>query len=352
MAGELGKRKLANSVCCFSGRKAVPAVPARQLIAVIEDAIAQSGASAVLTSAIRTHPRKFAITDSSQSPLIWVYAWTLTPGGRPQLRNEYRIQMTGVDSPLLLNPSGPTILIGYEPNLRMFAGFDIQLHRTFTAGSPSVQVNIQSLREALQHGLAFHRKENNETTVAIRPDHLLTYAYNSEGLHKHAQNLRTLRALVTASSRQPITEEDLARLSKERRRLVQTVRRASRAANFREQVLNAYGHRCAITRMQLRLVEACHILPVAAPNSPDHVTNGIALSPTYHRAFDTGLIYLDHDYTMRMTPQKKTELETLRLTGGLADFETSLCRIHLPPDQAQWPHTTLIRRANKFRGIE
>jgi len=120
----------------------------------------------------------------------------------------------------------------------------------------------------------------------------------------------------------------------------------------RDPVASLFSRRCAVTRMQLRLVEACHILPVAAPNSPDHVTNGIALSPTYHRAFDTGLIYLDPEYTVQMNLQKKAELQILRLTGGLADFENSLGRIHLPADRAQWPHTSLIRKAIRFRGIQ
>jgi putative restriction endonuclease len=56
----------------------------------------------------------------------------------------------------------------------------------------------------------------------------------------------------------------------------------------------AYGNRCAVTRVQLRLVDAAHILPVGTTGSADHVRNGIALSPTYHRAFDAGLIYLDN----------------------------------------------------------
>jgi len=329
----------------------VPAISPRQLTDAIADAISECGASSVLLSGIRAHPRKFAISDASESILLWVYAWTLTPGGRPQLRNEYRIQMTGVSSPLPLNPSGPTIIIGYEPNLHMFAGFDIQLHRIFTTGSPSVQVNIRSLHEALQNGLAFHRKENSETTVAIRPDQILTYIRNSESLHRNARNTPTLRVLRTASSCEPLTEAQLSHLSRERRRLVQTISRASRDANFREKVLTAYGHRCAITRMQLRLVESCHILPVAAPNSPDHVKNGIALSPTYHRAFDTGMIYLTSRFTMRLNPEKKTQLELLHLDGGLPAFEASLGKIHLPPDRSQWPDQSLIRRANRFRSI-
>jgi len=103
--------------------------------------------------------------------------------------------------------------------------------------------------------------------------------------------------------------------------------------------------------MQLRLVEAAHILPVSAPSGIDDVRNGIALSPTYHRAFDFGLIYVDQNYIMQINPQKEAQLATLQLTSGLEQFRSSLGRIQLPPDRRQWPHASFIRKANKFRGI-
>lgn len=140
-------------------------------------------------------------------------------------------------------------------------------------------------------------------------------------------------------------------MTQPRRRLLQTVSRTARDANFRQQVLDAYSHRCAVTRMQLRLVEAAHILPVAVPSSIDDVRNGIALSPTYHRAFDYGLIYIDQEYVMRLNPQKERQLDTLRLTGGIEQFKSSLGKIHLPANRRQWPNFSFIKKANRFRGI-
>jgi putative restriction endonuclease len=99
------------------------------------------------------------------------------------------------------------------------------------------------------------------------------------------------------------------------------------------------------------LVESAHILPVGAPESTDDVRNGIALSPTYHRAYDTGLIYLDEHYVMRLNPQKKVELVGLKLESGLKEFTSPLGKILLPQDKRQWPDITLIRKANAFRRI-
>lgn len=330
----------------------MPATQPRQIIDAILDAIAQGGLAGILISGIRHHPRRFSVTavDGTQI-LLSVYAWTLTPGGRPQLANEYRIQMTSVESPLPISSEGPTVLLGYEPNLKMFAGFDLTRHRTFTTGSPSVQVDIRTIRRALQDGLAFDRKTNNEIAVGVRPDQLITYAVNSERLHRYGRETSILRMLTRASSLETIAHAEIAALPSERRRIVQTISRLSREANFRQQVLHAYGNRCAVTRTQLRLVDAAHILPVGAPGSLDDVRNGVALAPTYHRAYDAGLIFLDEQLRMRINVRKEAELIALRLDGGLDRFRAQLGRIHLPPDRQQWPDPGLIARANRFRII-
>ncbi|MCH7726017.1 MAG: HNH endonuclease [Planctomycetes bacterium] len=330
----------------------MPSVTSRQLVQAILDAIQESGHSGILVSGIRAHPRKFAITTpDGEQVLLWVYAWTLTPGGRPTLPDEYRIQMTTVQSPLETNPIGPTVLIGYEPNLRMFAGFDLSRHRTFTTGSSSVQININTLHQALQDGLAFDRKTNQEIAVGIRPDQMMGYVYTAQHLHRFGRHAATFDLLKKASSLEEIPEADITHLSQNRQRIVQTVRRLSRRSNFRQQVLGAYGNRCAVTRLQLRLVDAAHILPVGAPGSIDEVRNGLALSPTYHRAYDNGLIYLDEKNRMRINADKQHALQELNLIGGLADFKASLGPIHLPPDPHQRPHSQFIRKANRHRQI-
>ncbi|MDI6808020.1 MAG: HNH endonuclease [Candidatus Eisenbacteria bacterium] len=283
---------------------------------------------------------------------VWIYVWTLTHGGRPSLPDEYRIQMTTVSSPLPLNPRGPTLLLGYEPNLKMFTGFDLTRHRTFTAGSPSVQISIKSIYRALEDGLAFDRKSNQEIAVAIRPDQMLNYMANAEDLHRLGKNAAMYSLLSRASALERITTEEIKKLTPKRRRILATVNRWARSACFRQQVLSAYGNRCSVTRMQLRLVDAAHIMPVEVEGTADEVRNGIALSPTYHRAFDGGLIYLDDQYVMRINSERELQLVTLDLSGGVDDFRHYLDkRIHLPPDRRQWPDINMIRKANKYRRI-
>jgi putative restriction endonuclease len=200
-------------------------------------------------------------------------------------------------------------------------------------------------------GLSFGRKTNDEIAIGIRQDQFVNYCLNASALHREGRQARTLDLLNKASALQEIRDEDLTGLNEPRRRIVQQVSRLSRDGNFRWQVLQAYGNRCSITGTQLRLVDAAHVLPVGAPGSVDKVYNGLALSPTYHRAFDNGLIYLNDQYKMRINQAKEAELRAMNLAGGIDGFRASLGRILLPPDPAQRPRLELVRKANKYRLI-
>ena len=252
--------------------------------------------------------------------------------------------MTSVQSPLQIAKDGPTVLLGYEPNLKLFAGFDLQRHRIFTSGSPSVQIDIEELKKAELEGLSFHRKTNDEIAVGIRSDQLMNYALNAESLHRFGREGSVLKLLTRAAALEPIKPADVQNLTVERKRIVQEVSRLSRLASFRQQVIFAYGARCAVTRIQLRLVDAAHILPVGAPGSADNVVNGIALSPTYHRAYDLGLIYLDDEFKMRINEKEVERVRAVKLDGGLEAFQAPLGKIFLPPDKHQWPDVDFIRR--------
>ncbi len=236
-------------------------------------------------------------------------------------------------------------------DLQLFAGFDTTRHGNFTAGSPSVQIDIRTVRAAFQDGLSFERKDNGEIAVGIRPDQLVNYALNASELHCQGRHASTFRLISRASGLQKISDNELNQMSEARRRIIQRISRLSRDGNFQQQVLQAYDHRCAVTRSPLRLVEAAHILPVGAPDSTDVVTNGLALSPTYHRAFDSGLIYLIDRYEMKVNPAKEVELRGLNLAGGIDAFKAPLGGILLPPGARQRPRLDLILKANRFRLI-
>jgi len=331
----------------------VARLPTPLLNQSLVDALEECSASAVLISPPTRNPRRLVVQSGQNVFEFWVYIWTLTHGGgaaRP--KNEFRIQLTGVTPPLELNPTGPTVLIGYEPNLKCFAGFDLSRHKRFSVNSPSIQIPITILHTALQHGFSFATKGNNEIAIGFRPDQCLSYAINAELLHTFGADAKTVDLLTKAAALEPIRTEELERVAKDRQRVVATVSRLSRDSDFRRKVTIAYDRRCAVTRIQLRLIDAAHILPVGLRGSSDEVYNGICLSPTYHRAFDRSLIYLDENLNMRINLAQERELVRLGLNGGISDFKAYLDkRIHLPADKRQWPQPDLIREANKFRRI-
>jgi putative restriction endonuclease len=331
----------------------MPQLSTPLLLKSINDALAESDASVVLISSSRKNPRRFVVQAGQNMFELWAYVWTLTHGGgaaRP--KDEYRIQITGIKPPFELNPSGPTILIGYEPNLQCFAGFDLEKHRSFSTRSPSIQIPITTLHSALQDGFSFVTKGNEEIAIGFRPDQFLAYALNSQLLHAQGVDAAAVELLAKAAALEEITPDDMEQIPTDRQRVVQTVSRLSRDSSFRRKVIAAYDQRCAVTRMQLRLIDAAHILPVGVEGSNDEGANGLCLTPTYHRAYDRGLIYLDEDLVMRINPQKEQELILVGLAGGLDDFKAYLNKIiHLPYDKNQRPSVDLIRAANRFREI-
>lgn len=74
-----------------------------------------------------------------------------------------------------------------------------------------------------------------------------------------------------------------------------------RSGLFKRYIPQLYHDTCAMTGMRMRstfkynFIDACHIVPFAVAHD-DKVSNGIALCPNLHRAFDRGLVSIDNDY--------------------------------------------------------
>lgn len=74
-----------------------------------------------------------------------------------------------------------------------------------------------------------------------------------------------------------------------------------RSGLFQKIIPKIYNNQCCFTGMRLSstfghsFVDACHIVPFSATQN-DKVTNGIALCPNLHRAFDRGLVGIDENY--------------------------------------------------------
>ncbi|EMR00822.1 HNH endonuclease [Cesiribacter andamanensis] len=104
---------------------------------------------------------------------------------------------------------------------------------------------------------------------------------------------------------------------------------------FKKVIANLYGHTCAISGLRVEatqnisMIDGCHIKPWSLSHD-DTATNGIALCPNLHRAFDRGLISLDDEYRLLLSPHF---VEAEASPYGIAQFRGKQV---LLPQNASW----------------
>lgn len=277
-----------------------------------------------------------------------VYIWNCTHGGgAARAADEFRVQITGVvphEDPRVL-----TLLLGWHAGYEVFVAFDIRRHEGQDSSSPSVQVKEATLVAAHANAFAIHTRQNGEIAVAFRPEFFVDYAINARALHATGRAARDLALLNQLES---VTEDDLATItSTERRSVVSQIVRKFRAADFRRRILGAYEKKCAMCGVQLELVDAAHIIPVAADTSTDETRNGVALCKLHHAAYDRNLISFDERYRIQVSETKVQYLTEADLAGGLRAFRNGLLPVmRMPHDRRDYPPGAYITEARKVRG--
>ena len=109
-----------------------------------------------------------------------------------------------------------------------------------------------------------------------------------------------------------------------------------RSSIFRTAILEIYDKQCSITGLKVEdvnnnpLVDACHIIPFSESYN-DSIRNGIALSPTFHRAFDRGLIAISDNYRILVHPK----LKDYHPETGIRSYQNK--QINLPSDKRFYP---------------
>ncbi len=125
-----------------------------------------------------------------------------------------------------------------------------------------------------------------------------------------------------------------------------------RGGLFKKVVPMMYNNTCCITGMHVlstyghTFIDACHIVPFSLTHN-DTITNGIALCPNLHRAFDRGLITIDDDYRVRASAgiiEDAGHIYSLKKYNGMA--------IQLPSDKRYYPDAANFQwhRGNMFKG--
>jgi putative restriction endonuclease len=207
------------------------------------------------------------------------------------------------------------------------------------------------LLEAVKNGFSVCPKDQGELAVAFAPSFLITYCRNLEGLHSAGKLAAEIDALMQTAQKGAIDEVDLAPLPPQRQRIVRTIEQNFRESSFRRRVLTAYGNACAVCGMQLKLVDAAHIIPVYDPQSNDETGNGLCLCALHHRAFDRALIAIAPDYSIHVNEDELKRLEQEGFHQGTDIFKSNLGKIiRLPPEKAQRPKPKYLETAAQVRG--
>ncbi|MDX2299518.1 MAG: HNH endonuclease [Xanthomonadaceae bacterium] len=317
----------------------------KQLLNQLLHAADEGGWNALIASG--AHPYLLRVfRDDDRSFNLRVYIWNCTHGGHSRADDEFRIQVT--IPTLEARPGETTLLLGWHSGYGVFVGFDITKHAGAVAASPSIQVREDALASAHRHSFAVHLRNNGEIAVAFRPEFLVDYALNAKALHATGTVDQDVNLLNTLDS---VTDADVnAVINKDRKSVISQIVRRYRAHDFRNRVLSAYGYRCAACGVQLELIDAAHIIPVAEPSSTDETQNGVAFCKLHHAAFDRNLISFDPQYRIEVSDRQVGRLADANLIGGLRQFQRHLRdAIILPADHRDYPNPDYIKQSRVVR---
>lgn len=322
------------------------------LLDIIVHSINDSGWNVLYISDISQHPFLLKIYNNEESYLLRIYIWNLTHGGgAARAVDEYRIQITGVDH-FEEKQGEKTLILGWWGDVGVFAGFDYNKHTGKLGFSPSIQIREEFLRKALMNGFSPCNKGNKEIAVAFRPDFFVNYVQTLDQLHSFGTSINDFKVLEdVADHPMEFNTKDIKKVSKLRQVAVQQINIKLRDTSFKARVLTAYGNKCAFSGLQLRLVDAAHILPVSFETSTDETSNGIALSALYHRAYDRGLVTFNEKYQTVVNTSKINALKKIGYEGGMDKFIKGIRPIiNVPPAINDRPNINFIKEANKLRG--
>ena len=126
---------------------------------------------------------------------------------------------------------------------------------------------------------------------------------------------------------------------------------AVRSWCFRERVLSAYGHRCAICGSRRDMLATLKIVPWGFPASSERTSNGLALCPNHHQAYDKALITINPEYQVLFRHARAAALAQANLHSGIEAFVGALRPvIVLPAEEQLRPRRDLLELGSSIRG--
>lgn len=320
-----------------------------ELLNLVVQAVRDGGDQVFLLSS--EHPYDLLLISDQDHVGVRLYIWNITHGGATRSESEYRIQITGVPVPLAAPAGSSAALLGWDAERRVFVAFDARRHRE-PGSSPSVQISLETLIAAHDtQGIVSQRRSPDEVAFAFPPPLLATYLQQHEAMHALASRPLDVASLERASTAPP--REEMQTQAAGRETLLRMVAQKSRSADFVTRVLTAYDQTCAICDVQLGLVDAAHIVPVAVDGSTDETANGMALCALHHRAYDSSLVGVSPAYDVLINESRVEALHALSRAGGLERFQRGLRTVlRAPVEVPDRPKPDYLERGLRVRGWE
>lgn len=217
----------------------------------------------------------------------------------------------------------------------------------------SIMKSFSNLNAAVEYALIENDLfilMNNPHSNAILTQFLLDEYFNES--KKHFKTSAVYQARLFDDLENKILHEDAEEYRREIMELMEEKNEEEiylRGGVFKREIPKIYNNTCSISGMRIdatiniSMIDACHIVPFSE-SYDDTITNGIALCPNLHRAFDRGLISIDENYKVLI---RKNFTESIQSPYLIKAFEGK--KITLPPNTAYYPsQENIARHRNKF----
>jgi len=142
-----------------------------------------------------------------------------------------------------------------------------------------------------------------------------------EALAFESQRLLAQRIGISIEEVSEVETDDLPMGGKEREAIVRV--RVNQSF-FRRRVLSAYCFKCCVTGLTLRpLLVASHVIPWAKDAANRlNPRNGLCLNALHDRAFDRGLMWIEPDFVVRLSPKlREVNRDSKQTVDWLLSFD-------------------------------
>ena len=280
-------------------------------------------------------------------------------------QDEYRIQLTPEELEVhrsnLANNAQP-VFLGLFSSARVFVAWEPEYVLSMQAQHRfSIYCRNSQERTALRSGASVYLSTSHVMgrqiqTIALPVQALGFYIENIERFHR-VQSETLVRLLIAQTAHDlagPVADRqgqfELRQDGESREQFIFMRRAFPRDPAFKDQVLAAYERACCVCDRQLGIVQAAHIIPHSVPDSPNCVSNGLALCVEHHELYDTALLLPGPGQRLVFNEDRAEYLRRTSQDKGLdAIAEQNGLEFYVPSTPNHQPNDDYLQRGLQIR---